>query len=710
MEAGILQFLCLWKVIYKRCDMKFRDVEKILSREGIPCHTYEQKEYDSSYTIEKSIGIGGWAEIFLVKPKENNTKVVHKNFKQNSPNLKHFSLDIQIQMQLKEIRALYKLKHLDCIVKLHKAIVIKSEENIEKLIIEEEYVEGNTLNKIELQSEEEKIKIAREIIKSIFCVHEQELIHRDLSRGNFMVAAQNLVKVIDFGAVKLDTDDQFLPIPKGTEGTLSPEGYWNNIIINRLNANNVSLEELTLLKKFKDTITQNLQDYEDASSIVPEEAIQDWHKQRIPWGKKCDIFSLGVILGQLFFGIDSLKFSSTINKKDIKLGWQEINFDFLLGDYELTIISQAGKNEFLLKLLKKMCSYKPKDRPDIKKVKEEFDKIYPQDSINNAANAGRTFKILNLWKNILLPSSPVKDIFNLKQKEIALSFDLGASSLKLAYKLGKKEHPVPFFLDYRIKTLVFSQKAKDFLEFNYLNTIPTVFYMKNDGTLVVADQAIADFVDNNDLIVDKNLKLSLLNNAGDKKIETHNNPDNICYKDVLKAILEYSKTFIDQLLSKKGYSLKYIVFSYPIYGEKYKEYCILFRNILNELFPLGFENIYEIDEASATLAHLLKYPEKIKKIYKNTTLALSMGSLSFEGALLEPDINDENVETECVYHHYSFNEDKIVGGDKCTKIIKEFLETEFHELENKILAAEIIKQNLSDQYARAMGDSATWNG
>lgn len=88
-----------------------------------------------------------------------------------------------------------------------------------------EWIEGMTLDEwlCLKHSRKERRSIARQLLEAVEYVHEQMVVHRDLKFSNIMITHNgNRVKLIDFGLADAD-NYAILKEPAGTDGFVSPE-------------------------------------------------------------------------------------------------------------------------------------------------------------------------------------------------------------------------------------------------------------------------------------------------------------------------------------------------------------------------------------------------------------------------------------------------------------------------------------------------------
>jgi serine/threonine protein kinase len=147
------------------------------------------------YRIDKVLGHGGMATVYLAYDQKFNTnvavKVLNKEFVRNENIRKRF---------LAEARNMYRMSHPNII----KVTDLIDESDTVAFVME--YVEGETLkDHIERRGKlkEEEVKtLFSQMLESVAYVHKQNLVHRDIKPSNFMIDVDGKVKLMDFGIAK----------------------------------------------------------------------------------------------------------------------------------------------------------------------------------------------------------------------------------------------------------------------------------------------------------------------------------------------------------------------------------------------------------------------------------------------------------------------------------------------------------------------------
>ena len=149
----------------------------------------------SNYTIEKQIGEGGMASVFLAKhnilQKPVAVKVLKEEFLRNENIRKRF---------LSESRNMFEMSHPNII----RVTDLIDQEGLVAFVME--YVDGITLKehidqKGALEPTEIK-KLFAQMLDAVGYVHEKGFVHRDIKPSNFMLDKKGNVKLLDFGIAK----------------------------------------------------------------------------------------------------------------------------------------------------------------------------------------------------------------------------------------------------------------------------------------------------------------------------------------------------------------------------------------------------------------------------------------------------------------------------------------------------------------------------
>jgi len=160
------------------------------------------------FEMLEQIGQGGMGEVYRARDTQLKRTVAIKVL--SIPD------DIDATMQrrfVQEAQATSALNHPN-IITVHDAA---SED--ETYFIVMEYVQGTPLSRLTPahgMNLEQVLKIAIQVADGLSCAHAAGIVHRDLKPSNIMVRGDGLVKVLDFGLAKWETN-----FTRGTDATLS---------------------------------------------------------------------------------------------------------------------------------------------------------------------------------------------------------------------------------------------------------------------------------------------------------------------------------------------------------------------------------------------------------------------------------------------------------------------------------------------------------
>lgn len=148
-----------------------------------------------NYTILKSLGKGGQAEVFLAEDNRFQSKVAIKVLNADLALNSHIS-----QRFIAEARNMFRLSHQN-IIRVSDLI----EEDGRKAFAME-YIEGNNLRdeveKYGALNQEVILAWMPQILQAMSYCHAEGLVHRDIKPSNFMLTKKGQIKLLDFGIAK----------------------------------------------------------------------------------------------------------------------------------------------------------------------------------------------------------------------------------------------------------------------------------------------------------------------------------------------------------------------------------------------------------------------------------------------------------------------------------------------------------------------------
>jgi tRNA A-37 threonylcarbamoyl transferase component Bud32 len=168
------------------------------------------------YRLEKKIGIGGQADVFLstdiVLDRPVAIKILKENLTREPAALERF---------LREARLAARVHHARCIA------IYDFGQAGEVTFMAMEYFVGETLRekmKYGPIAPYESLLIALDVANALVAVHREGIVHRDIKPSNIMVGAHRNVKLADFGVAKhVDGEPTSSGMMIGSMGYMAPE-------------------------------------------------------------------------------------------------------------------------------------------------------------------------------------------------------------------------------------------------------------------------------------------------------------------------------------------------------------------------------------------------------------------------------------------------------------------------------------------------------
>ncbi|CAB5359902.1 unnamed protein product [Rhizophagus irregularis] len=274
------------------------------------CRNYESHDF----RVLPVIGSGEFASVHAAYWKNTQSKFAIKKFD-------------KISTEKEIINEINLMKMVDFHPNIIKFCGIIKDETNYSLVLE--YADSGTLGKYLMENAttikwESQLKFAKEIASGVLCLHDNEIIHRDLHPNNILVH-QHTIKITDFGRSCL-------------QGSAC------------------------------DTKAYGVIPYMDPQILDPE----------IPYNltKKSDIYSLGVLFWQLTSCSSPFNFET---RKD----YIAITLAILNGVREKPI---PNTNVKFIELYQKCWRNKPDERPEINQVISELNNVNPEINFNFQVN------------------------------------------------------------------------------------------------------------------------------------------------------------------------------------------------------------------------------------------------------------------------------------------------------------------------------------
>jgi len=181
----------------------------------------------SHYKIVEKLGAGGMGEVYLAQDTRLDRKVAIKflplHLTKNKENVERFE---------REAKAAAALNHPNIVT------IYEIAEEDDQTFIVMEYVDGDSLRtKIDkgFSDIDEILNITKQICEGLEKAHKADIVHRDIKPENILINDEGLVKILDFGIVKLKGVSKFTQESRtlGTVHYMSPEQILGQEVDNR---------------------------------------------------------------------------------------------------------------------------------------------------------------------------------------------------------------------------------------------------------------------------------------------------------------------------------------------------------------------------------------------------------------------------------------------------------------------------------------------
>jgi serine/threonine-protein kinase len=168
------------------------------------------------YRVVNTLGTGAGSTILLISDKTAGgkryaLKVVRKQDPED---------EVYVQQALTEFEAAKKLNH-PAISRIFDCRLKKSWFKVRGVELLMEYVEGKTLDEIEMPEMGQLVLIFCQVVSALNHMHRRGVYHGDLKPGNIMLTKNGQVKLIDFGTAWVRGQDKHRV--QGTPQFIAPE-------------------------------------------------------------------------------------------------------------------------------------------------------------------------------------------------------------------------------------------------------------------------------------------------------------------------------------------------------------------------------------------------------------------------------------------------------------------------------------------------------
>ncbi|MEQ9411557.1 MAG: serine/threonine-protein kinase [Fuerstiella sp.] len=174
------------------------------------------------YRVEKTLGEGGFATVYLCEDEELQRKVAVK-----VPRRDKFRSEADYIEFFEEARVLARFDHPGIV-----PVFDVGREGDTQYIVTR-YVDGDTLGRVaryQKLSYADSARIIRDCAEAIHAAHKQGIYHRDLKPGNILLNTSGQAFVADFGlAISHDALGVHSPVIEGTPRYMSPEQVQGNV-------------------------------------------------------------------------------------------------------------------------------------------------------------------------------------------------------------------------------------------------------------------------------------------------------------------------------------------------------------------------------------------------------------------------------------------------------------------------------------------------
>jgi serine/threonine protein kinase len=177
--------------------------------------TSEPKLSEMQIRVVKPLGTGAGSSVFQVNDQKKGGYYALKIVKRQDADD-----DVYIQQALQEAEIGPKLNHPN-IMKVYDHRVKKSWFKIASVELLMEYVDGKTLDDLEMPSRGQLVLMFQHVASALAHMHRRGVYHGDLKPGNIMLSKAGDVKIIDFGTAWIKGHDK--QRVQGTPQYMAPE-------------------------------------------------------------------------------------------------------------------------------------------------------------------------------------------------------------------------------------------------------------------------------------------------------------------------------------------------------------------------------------------------------------------------------------------------------------------------------------------------------
>jgi serine/threonine protein kinase len=175
------------------------------------------------YKILEKLGAGGMGEVY----KAQDTKLDRSVALKFLPS-KLTATEDEKSRFIQEAKTASAMNHPN-VCTIYSIEEYENNQGEKQLFIAMEFVDGKTLSdKKETLSEKQKLEISAQVAEGLAAAHDKGIVHRDIKPDNIMIRKDGIVQIMDFGLAKLYSSKDISRLTKagttlGTMGYMSPE-------------------------------------------------------------------------------------------------------------------------------------------------------------------------------------------------------------------------------------------------------------------------------------------------------------------------------------------------------------------------------------------------------------------------------------------------------------------------------------------------------
>ena len=187
----------------------FLDAQKEIGK-GIPqtlidsyrTHQITNNEYQKRFKILDKIGEGVFGKVYKVydnlTKRETANKEITFSYLPSDEEKENFQIEMKIMKTISSTQAGCD-PYIACLYEWYCVTPSLNDVWSWKYVINMEYIRGETLRLAKITSDQEALKIMLQMAKALHRLHDNNIIHMDLTTYNVMIDSEQNAKLIDFG-------------------------------------------------------------------------------------------------------------------------------------------------------------------------------------------------------------------------------------------------------------------------------------------------------------------------------------------------------------------------------------------------------------------------------------------------------------------------------------------------------------------------------